>query len=69
MMWIVVSLPLWFVGLLLFGAGVFAVCRASVNESEVPVFKFGDDGEAIIVGLCLTLISAPLLYIAAKLVA
>jgi hypothetical protein len=68
MMWLAVSLPLWFVGLLLFVAGVYAVVRASLNETDIPTFKFGDDGDAIITGLALALLSAPLLYIAAKLV-
>ena len=68
MMWLIVSLPLWFVGLLLFVSGVYAVIAASMNESDIPAFKFADDGEAIITGLAFAIVSAPLLYIAARLV-
>lgn len=69
MMWIVVSLPLWFVGLFLLAAGIYGIGKAAANDSDIPAFKSGDDGDVIIVGLCLVLFSSPLLYVAAKLVA
>ncbi len=65
-MWIIASVPLWFIGTLLFVIGVFAIGKVCFNESEVQTFKTAPDIQVLKMAFCMILASSSLLYLAAK---
>lgn len=69
MIWIIVSVPLWFFGGLSFTLGVYAICKVASLPGDVQAFESIDDGGAVIFGAVMVGASALPLYLAAKLVA
>ncbi len=71
MIWIIASMPLWVFGGLLFVLGSFAIWRIAFNESDTPVFKTSSgatDGQAMMFGLVMIIVSSAPLYLAARMV-
>lgn len=68
MIWVIVSVPLWLFGGLMFGSGSYALAKIAMNPSDIQTFKTAEDGDAILISLGMIVVSAPALYFAARLV-
>jgi hypothetical protein len=65
-MWILASIPLWFIGTLLFCVGVYGIVKVAFNETEAAAFKTANDIQALKICTMFVLASAVFLIAAAK---
>ncbi len=65
-MWIIASVPFWFLGALLMSVACYGIVRVSLNETDIQTFSTAPDNQVLRTAFGMILLSGLLLFVAAK---